>query len=367
MKISILGTRGIPAAHGGFETFSEYLAVYLINRGWDVTVYCQTNNRRDSGLDEWNGIRRVTIYSPGDGALSTVIFDLKVAWLARKNKGVQLLLGYNTALFNIIQRIYRQPLLINMDGIEWRREKWGVIAKTWFWLNEKVGSYIGSHLIADHPMIKKHLERNVSRNKITMIPYGASDINGVDESILEKYGLESGRFSLIVARPEPENSILEMVKGFSGKHRNHKLVVLGSYSDTDNYQMKVKSAASNEVVFLGAIYDQEKVNALRYHARLYLHGHKVGGTNPSLVEAMGAGSAILAHDNHFNRWVAGTGGKYFCDIQTCSLHLDNLLDNDPEVEDLKVNSKSRFHESFTWNSVLAQYEELLLKHLKEEF
>ena len=365
-SISILGTRGVPAQHGGFETFAEHLSLYLVKKGWEVIVYCQTDDKTMLPEDTWNGIVRRNVYSPGDGALSTVIFDFKVALLSINDPGVQLLLGYNTAIFNVIQRFARQPLLINMDGIEWKREKWGVVAKTWFWLNEKAGSYIGNHLIADHPKIKEHLQRNVSDGKITMIPYGAYDIDKCDSTIVEEYGLISGGYSIIIARAEPENSILEMVTAFSEKFRGHKLVVLGNYIDTDSFHQRVKTSASDEVLFFGAIYDSKKVDALRKHAYLYLHGHKVGGTNPSLVEAMGAGCAVLAHDNHFNRWVVGSGGKYFKDVFECSELLDNLLNDDGMRCALEAESKKRFLENFTWDVVLQQYEELILKFSNKE-
>lgn len=364
-KINILGIRGVPAQHGGFETFAERLAIYLTKNGWCVNVYCQVNNLDCAESDEWNGIRRTNIYSKGDGAASTVVFDFKTSLKCRNEDGVQLLLGYNTAIFNIIQRLSKQPLVINMDGIEWKRDKWGIVAKTWFWMNEKLGSYIGNHLIADHPEIKSHLSRNVHQEKITMIPYGADDISGADVSLLDKYEVQPGSYSVVIARPEPENSILEMVQAFSSKPRHHKLVVLGNFKKDNPYHEKVKSVASSEVLFVGAIYDHAVVSALRFFSRLYLHGHRVGGTNPSLVEAMGAGCAVLAHNNKFNKWVAGAGGAYFDDTEHCSLLMDKLFSDDEFVSALKKQSKARYYEKFTWDQVLQQYEELLLSHVKE--
>lgn len=181
----------------------------------------------------------------------------------------------------------------------------GLIVKTWFWLNERAGCWIGNHLVADHPKIKEHLATRVSADKITMIPYGGDEVLEASESLLNPYGLLPNQFSVIIARPEPENSFLEMVRAFSCKPRNHKLVVLGNFTpDTNQFHKAVMSAASEEVVFPGAIYDAPVVQAFRFYARFYLHGHRVGGTNPSLVEALGAGCAVIAHDNHFNRWVA---------------------------------------------------------------
>lgn len=279
---------------------------------------------------------------------------------ALKRKGLFLLLGYNTASFNILQRLCRQTLLINMDGIEWKRQKWGVIAKTWFWLNERLGCWFGNHLVADHPRIKDHLATRVSADKITMIPYGGDEVLEADATLLQPYGLEPGRYSIIIARPEPENSFLEMVRAFSSKRRDHQLVVLGNFDPKQNaYHRQVMDAASDEVTFQGAIYEAPIVQALRFYARFYLHGHRVGGTNPSLVEALGAGCAVIAHDNHFNRWVAGDEAAYFADEAACSALFDELLVDDGRLEKMRAASRRELQARFTWEHILSQYEALL--------
>lgn len=359
MDLFILGTRGIPAQHGGFETFAEKLALYFTAKGHSVTVYCQ----KDSGAREeidWRGIRLINIPVQGDGAFSTIKFDFLVTLDALKRKGLFLLLGYNTASFNILQRLCRQTLLINMDGIEWKRQKWGVIAKTWFWLNERLGCWFGNHLVADHPRIKDHLATRVSADKITMIPYGGDEVLAADASLLAQYGLTEGNYSIIIARPEPENSFLEMVQGFSSKRRDHKLVVLGNFDFQNNpYHQQVKNAASDEVIFPGAIYDAPVVQALRFYCRFYLHGHRVGGTNPSLVEALGAGCAVIAHDNHFNRWVAGEEAAYFANEAACAQLFNQLLTDDARLEKMRAASRREFQARFTWEHILSQYEALL--------
>lgn len=360
MEISILGTRGVPAKHGGFETFAEKLSIYLTEKGWDVTVYCQVEGNSAPTLTTWHGIKQVNIPVNGQGAKATILFDWKATCHALNQNGIFLTLGYNTAIFNLAQRLKGQVNIINMDGIEWRRKKWGAIAKTWFWLNERAGCWIGNHLVADHPKIKEHLATRVSTQKITMIPYGGDEITQADEGLLEKYAVKPHKFSVIIARPEPENSFLEMVRAFSQKRRNHKLVVLGCFEPSKNYFHKeVIASASDEVIFPGAIYDAPVIQALRFHSRFYLHGHRVGGTNPSLVEALGAGCAVIAHDNQFNRWVAGSGAAYFKDEAACSELFDHLLEDDAIVQQMKEASRKRFHECFTWDLILSEYEKLL--------
>lgn len=362
--ISILGIRGIPAAHGGFETFAERLAPYLIARGWDVTVYCQSEGDGPVFEDIWEGVRRVTIPVRANGPLSTVTFDWRSTLLAAKRGGLILTLGYNTALFCFLYRLSGVRNLINMDGLEWKRAKWSTVARTWLWINERLGCWFGNHLIADHPVIADHLATRVSRTKITMIPYGADKLSSASDEYVIRMGLVGREYILVIARPEPENSILEIVESFSRKKRGVKLVVLGRYEETNPYHMQVRHSASDEVLFPGAIYDRDIVEALRYHALFYVHGHRVGGTNPSLVEALGAGNPVLAHDNPFNRWVADQGGIYFKDADDCALKFDLLLSDKQTLEVMAVASKERHTTMFTWESVLQAYESLLTAHRK---
>jgi len=362
LSLYILGIRGIPAHHGGFETFAEKLSLFLVAHGWQVIVYCQEKKGDGIWESDWQGIRRIHIPIQRSGASGTVIFDWKATCHALSQEGLFLTLGYNTACFNLMQRIKGQVNVINMDGVEWHRDKWGPVAKAWFWLNERAGCWIGNHLVADHPRIKDHLATRVSANKISMIPYGADDVFKAHANLLEAFGITPQEFSVIIARPEPENSFLEMVRAFSRANRNHKLVVLGNFSPEENpYHQVVIDAASEEVIFPGAIYDSAVVQALRFFSRFYLHGHRVGGTNPSLVEALGAGCAVIAHDNHFNRWVAGEGAAYFKDEASCAELIDHLLSDLSAVNAMKAFSKQRFHECFTWDRVLREYEELLLQ------
>lgn len=358
--IRILGTRGVPAAHGGFETFAEHLAPYLVEHGWQVTVYCQEDGTGPVFEDEWRGVRRVRMPVATTGAAGTIVFDWKSTVHAAGEKGLVLTLGYNTAVFCALYRLRGLKNVINMDGVEWRRQKWGMVARTWFWLNDWAGCWLGNHLVADHPVIKTHLATRVAQNKITMIPYGSDRVDGSDAGLIAPYGLESGAYAILIARAEPENSILEVVRAWSRMPRGCKLLVLGKYEPGHAYQRAVKEAASDEVVFPGAIYDKAVVQALRFHARFYVHGHQVGGTNPSLVEALGAGNAVLAHDNLYNRWVAGEGGVYFRDEDGCAQQIDALLEDATQLAQLQAASRTRHAAEFTWDKVLGDYEKLLL-------
>lgn len=363
--IRILGTRGVPAAHGGFETFAEHLALHLVARGWQVTVYCQEDGKDPLFEDEWRGVRRVRMPVATPGAAGTIVFDWKSTLHAAGEPGLILTLGYNTAVFCAMYRLRGLANVINMDGVEWRRQKWGTVAKTWFWLNDWAGCWLGNHLVADHPEIANHLATRVARDKITMIPYGADRVETADAALIAPYGLEPGGYAVLIARAEPENSILDVVQAWSRRPRGCKLAILGRYENDHAYQRAVKEAASEEVKFLGAIYDKAAVQALRFHARFYVHGHQVGGTNPSLVESLGAGNAVLAHGNPYNRWVAGDGGIYFANQDTCVEGIERLLHKDDLLQRLRTASRARHAERFTWIGILGEYEELLTRWLHD--
>ncbi|MFM2053545.1 MAG: hypothetical protein RL456_1582 [Pseudomonadota bacterium] len=361
--LRILGIRGVPAAHGGFETFAEKLALHLVENGWRVVVYCQEPGCGDIVEDKWCGIERVRIPSGGNRSVDSVRFDWRAVRHAARHRDLCLTLGYNTAVFCSVLRLHGIVNLINMDGIEWARAKWPRPAKAWFWLNERLGCWLGNHLIADHPEIHAHLSTRVSPSKISMIAYGAEPLQDVSPEPLQACGLEPGRYLSLVARPEPENSILEVVRGFSSRPRGVQLAVLGDYDAHHPYHAAIRAAAGPEVRFLGAIYDKAITGAIRYHSLAYVHGHQVGGTNPSLVEALGAGNAVIAHDNRFNRWVAGREARYFSDADSFSRVLDELLDDDDQLQRMRRASRDRYAGSFTWPQILAEYERLLDRFL----
>ena len=237
------------------------------------------------------------------------------------------------------------------------------MAKLWFWLNDWAGCWLGHHLVADHPEIKRHLQTRVWERKITMIPYGADLVADAPIAPVAALGLEPGRFLTVIARPEPENSLLEIVTAFSRQPRGCTLAVLGNYSEENAYHRAVRAAAGPEVRFLGAIYDKAVVQALRAHSLAYVHGHQVGGTNPSLVEALGAGNAVIAHDNPYNRWVAGEAASYFGSAVQCAEIFDALLGDAARLAEMRSASRARHAAAFTWDGTLSQYEALLMRWL----
>ncbi|SDZ39361.1 DUF1972 domain-containing protein [Herbiconiux ginsengi] len=365
--VRILGTHGVPANYGGFETAAENVAKFLVSHGWRVVVYCQDEGSGPIVEDVWEGIERVRIPVDREGWLGTSQFDWISIRHASRFRDVCLTFGYNTGVFNFMQRVRGIPNVINMDGIEWARKRWGFFKQAILYVNERFAAGFGNHLIADHPLIEKYLRTRAPKRKISTITYGAHPIVDPDESVLSEYGLIRGEYLTLIARPIPENSILELVRGFSRQRRGVKLVVLGSFKpDDDAYHADVVASASDEVIFPGAVFDSRHVQALRFFSRGYLHGHTVGGTNPSLVEALAAGNPVIAQDNGYNRWVAADAALYFSTVDDISSQIETLLTDADVSGRLSRAASSRYESEFTWEHVASQYEQVLSRFLRRE-
>lgn len=363
--VRVLGTHGVPAAYGGFETAAENVGLFLRDQGWRVIVYCQVQGSGAITEDTWNGLERVNVPVDREGWLGTSQFDFRSILHASRLRDVCLTFGYNTAVFNTLQRVKGIPNVINMDGIEWSRARWGKVKQTILWVNERIACWVGNDLIADHPVIEEYLATRARRSKLTTITYGANAVDSASTAPVIAHGLKPGGYLTLICRPIPENSILELVRGFSLTRRGHTLAILGNYTpESNDYHRAVVDAASDEVVFLGALYDPDEVAALRFHSSGYLHGHTVGGTNPSLVEAMAAGNAVIAHDNPYNRWVADSGALYFQTAEDAALRIGQIIDDLPLRGRLGAASRQRHAEEFTWQHVAGQYEQLLMRHIE---
>ena len=360
--VRILGTHGVPAAYGGFETAAENIGLYLAAHGWRVVVYCQADGEGATTYDTWRGLERVTVRERRPGWRGTSSFDLKcVRHAVREHRAgdVWLTFGYNTGVFDVVPRLRGIPNVVNMDGMEWTRARWGLAKQGILLGNERFAGLFGNVLIADHPHIARYLRRHFGSRRVTTITYGAYEVTEAPVAPLHELGLRPGGYASMVCRPIPENSVLEIVTAWSRRPRGMPLLVVGPYGDTDPYHLAVRGAASSEVLFPGAIFEPDRLTALRYHSAVYLHGHTVGGTNPSLVEAMAAGNPVIAHDNVYNRWVAGPGNEYFRDRSDLDATLSSVLADPTRLTSMRRASLARFREEFTWDHIGGQYDEVL--------
>jgi len=359
MRLAILGTRGIPARYGGFETFAEKLAIGLCERGFDVTVFCEFVE--SSAPETFQGVRLRYIPTLSVGPLQTILYDLRCLWAARGEYDFVYMLGYGAAPFCLIPRLWGTEMWINPDGLEWARAKWGLVAKTYFRLMEWTSLRVANRIIADAEAIASSLSsRHGKLRSCTVIPYGCEVIDVPPRpEPLSEWSLAPQDYYLIVCRLEPENHVLEILKAFQRSHSNKQLLVVGNYLNGTSYVSQLRTVKDPRIRMIGTVYDPGKLTCLRYHSFAYMHGHSVGGTNPSLLEAMGCGNLIFAHDNPFNRETIGLCGLFFKNIHELTQLIDWADEGDVKLLQLKEASKSRARDHFSWSDIVSSYVGLL--------
>jgi glycosyltransferase involved in cell wall biosynthesis len=359
MKLAILGTRGIPARYGGFETFAEKLSIELCERGFDVTVFCESGELTAS--KSFRGVRLRYINAPSLGPLRTILYDLQSLWLARKGYDVVYMLGYGAAFFCLIPRLWGTEVWINPDGLEWARSKWGPFARTYFRFMEWVSIYAANRIIADANAIAESLSSRHGRlPKCSVISYGCELIEAPPSpEFLSEMALVPGGYFLVVCRLEPENNVLEILQAFQQSRSSRQLVVVGDNSINSAYIAQLNTVRDSRIRMIGTVHDQAKLICLRFYSFAYLHGHSVGGTNPSLLEAMGCGNLVFAHDNVFNRETLGPNGLYFVGPRELTLAIDQAEQKDSQLTELKYGAKSRARANYSWSKIASEYADLL--------
>jgi len=365
MKISITGSRGIPNNYGGFEQCAENLAVLLAKAGHEVTVYNPGYHPYDKG--EYKGVIIKKCWNPEKkiGTAGNFIYDYLCLRDALKNKcDILLVLGYTTAsIFFPFLNKRKSILITNMDGLEWKRDKWSPAVKKlakWF---ESLGAKYSDCLIADNGEIKNYLQSEYKKDA-TYIGYGAEIFNSPDESVLKHYNVTLRKFNMLVARLEKENNIEAALDAVVLSRSSTPFLVIGKHETPYGEFLKNKYSTSKNIRFLGGIYDINHLNNLRWHCRFYFHGHSVGGTNPSLLEAMASRAFILAHDNVFSRDVLGENAFYFADAYAAAQLLKNASLLEEKRELFTSFLQERIHTDFNWQKITDQYEELFKKNLQ---
>lgn len=359
MRVAILGTRGIPARYGGFETFAERLAIGLTKLGINVTVFCEAGTGLEP--DQWQGVNLKYISAPPLGPLQTIYYDLKSLIAARKGHDLVYMLGYGAAPFCLIPRFWGTPTWINPDGLEWARAKWGRLAKLYFRLMEWTSVRFADRIIADAKAIEESLQsRHNNLKPCSVIPYGCDIVeDSPNPEFLEKFRLNPEQYYLVVCRLEPENHVREILQAFRASQSRRKLVVVGDRASGTRYVEELLAIQDERIQLIGTVYEPPQLLSLRYHSLAYFHGHSVGGTNPSLLEAMGCGNFILAHDNAFNRETLGQAGKFFESIESLTNAI-NEVDADPSIRShFKEAARERARRCFSWNDIVARYAELM--------
>jgi glycosyltransferase involved in cell wall biosynthesis len=355
MKLAILGTRGIPARYGGFETFAEQLATSLARRGVSVTVFCPA---RFSKPDTKHlGIILKYVKSPRLGSLSETIWDARCLWKARREYDVVYMLGVGAGFAVWIPRFYGATVWVNLDGLEWKRRKWSWLQRAYLAAAEAMCVLFATRIIADANAIAEYLHKRYhGLRKVSTIAYGADVMaRKPRQELLAEWSLEPGSYYLVVCRLEPENHILEIVEGFKQSKSQKQLVILGNIENCNSYVQTLLRHRSARVRFLGTIYDRIELIALRSYACAYLHGHSVGGTNPSLLEAMACSNLVIAHDNPFNREVLGDCGLYWSTREEVASIVDAVDGLSVDADWRKKSAMEIICTRYTWDKITNAY------------
>jgi glycosyltransferase involved in cell wall biosynthesis len=356
MHIALIGTRGVPARYGGFETCVEEVGRRLVEAGHDVVVYCRSHDGRPAP-DSYAGIRLVHLPALRSRSLETLSHTaLSAVHVLRTPTDAAVVFNAANAPFLPLLRAARIPVATHVDGLEWKRAKWQGAGRRYYRLAESMAVRWSDVLIADARGIADYYQAEFGAGT-ELIAYGAPIRTGELHDRLGDVGVEPAGYHLVVARFEPENHVDVIVDGYRRSSARHPLVVVGSAPYAHAYTERVHSLADDRVRFLGGVWDQHLLDQLYANAVTYLHGHSVGGTNPSLLRAMGASAATIAFDVNFNRDVLADSGRYFVTADDVKHQLE-LAESAPGATRERGMDAQRAAYRYDWDDVAVRYERL---------
>lgn len=352
----MIGTRGVPARYGGFETAVEEVGKRLVERGHEVIVYCRGDDRAPWHL----GMRRIRLPAFRSAAAETLSHTaLSVAHLLRHRTDVALVFNSANAPLLPMVRMARIPVAVHVDGLEWKRAKWGPIGRRYYRLSERLAVRLADDLIADAGGIQSYY-RDSFGVSTSLLTYGAPIIDAVDNEKLRDVELRPGGYHLVVARLEPENHVDVIMRGYLASTCVKPLVVVGSVPYASDHQRTIGQLAARDprIRLLGGVWDQQLLDTLYAASASYLHGHSVGGTNPSLLRAMGAGANVIAWDVEFKREVLAGAGQFFQSPDELGLLLERT-EAGPDAATIRGHAaRARAAGAYRWDDVAAGYEAL---------
>lgn len=356
MKIAILGTRGIPNNYGGFEQFAEFFSVYLVEKGHEV--YCYNSHNHKFQEKTFHGVNIIHQHDPEYkyGTFGQFIYDYNCIMDSRKRDfDIILQLGYtsNSIWFFLLPK---KPIIItNMDGLEWKRTKYSKPVQQFLKFAERLAAISSDYLVSDSIGIEKFLKKKYKKES-TYIAYGAYPFDSPNENFLKEYHVEKQNFNMIMARFEPENNLDMVLEGVAQSNDKTPILVIGKHETKYGEYLKNKFKSFDNIRFLGGIYNLEHLNNLRYFSKLYFHGHSVGGTNPSLLEAMASQALVIAHNNDFNKGILKENGIYFSNPS----EVKNILESVKKIDNLQKvqNNYQAIIKDFNWEKINGQYLQL---------
>lgn len=360
MKIAILGSRGIPNAYGGFEQYAEMLSQYLIKNGCEVYVYCSSTQPYKEKTYKHVNLKHCYDPEPNIGTAGQFVYDLNCILDARREKfDIIYQLGYtSSAVFNWLMP-KKCVLITNMDGMEWQRSKYSKKVQRFLKWSESLVVRHSHYLIADALPIQAYLQAQYNKS-VYYSAYTSELPQLYRKELLQSYHLEAKAYTLLIARMEPENNIEMILQAYVNSNRQEPLIVIGK-TENKHGQYLQSNFRHPKIRFLGGVYNKEALDTLRHFSALYFHGHSVGGTNPSLLEAMACSCHILAHDNVYNKSVLHENGIYFSNAaQLTSIIEAQYSDSEMWQEFIAGNQKS-IAENYSEQTVFAPLLDLFRK------
>ncbi|MBZ5592656.1 MAG: DUF1972 domain-containing protein [Acidobacteriia bacterium] len=356
MRIALLGTRGIPAHYGGFETFAEELSTRLALIGHSVAVYCRERPQESP----WRGVELRYLPTIRHKYFDTLAHTgLSTLHLLFHRSDVALYCNAANAIFTILPRLAGIPVVLNVDGIERKRKKWNRLAKAWYLVSEKLATFLPNEVVTDAQAIADYYHERY-RKRTHFIPYGAETGKAETHDVLRTLALEPGRYFLYVSRMEPENHALEVRQAFEQVKTGMKLALIGDAPYAADYIRQVRATADPRIVMPGAIYGRG-YQELGSHCFAYIHATTVGGTHPALIEAMGRGALVLYRDTAENIEVAHEAGIPFGEDDLAGKIDQVLAMSEEERNVFRRRAVERVRQRYSWDAVTADYDRLFRK------
>ena len=361
MRIAILGTRGIPASYGGFETFAEHLATRLVARGHDVTVYCRAHYVSPRQL-EYHGVRLQILPTIRHKYFDTVVHTfLSAIHAVSRRYDVALICNCANAPFSPILRLTGTPVAINVDGLEHKRKKWGRLGRRYYRFAEYLSTLLPNEMVTDAQVIQDYyLARHNTAS--TMIAYGSEVERRSDRAAVRKWRVEPNRYVLYVSRLEPENNAHLVIEAFKKVRTAYRLLIVGDAPYAESYikSLKAQARGDKRIIFTGFVFGQD-YRALQQNAYCYVHATEVGGTHPALLEAMGYGNCVLTLATPENIEVVGEAGVPYIDEYDLAAKLQRVLRDGSLVQAYRNRAQQRVESHYDWETVVDQYEQLFAR------
>jgi len=361
MRIAILGTRGIPASYGGFETFAEQLSTRLVARGHEVTVYCRAHyvSRQQR---EYRGVRLKVLPTIRHKYFDTVVHTFISALHAMTERyDAALVCNAANALFAPLLRFTGTPVALNVDGLEHKRKKWNWLGRYYYKFSERLATWLPNEIVTDARVIQDYYWTRYKASS-NMIAYGANIERREDGASVKRWGVEAEGYVLYVSRLEPENNAHLVIEAFKMVETNLKLLIVGDapYAGEYKNELRLRAAGDERIIFTGFVFGSD-YRALQQNAYCYVHATEVGGTHPALIEAMGYGNCVLTLNTPENIEVAGAAAITYKDEKELGLQLQTVLNDSALVKAYRQRAQEHVQQNYDWEVIVDRYENLFAK------